>query len=261
MKIRERKIVYYKDELQDEFSEAVITPRVIDSNYVYLHKNKIWNGCSFLVQNILSMPIKLWYAKGVLHVKYIGEEKLKQKKDEGYFMYVNHTHPFADTFLPSLPIYPKRNFFIVNPENVSMKGLQTLVEMLGALPIPTDIGGMKHFLKAVEQKIQTGNAVTIYPEAHIWPFYTGIRPFPDVSFRYPVQMKKAAYCMTNTYQSYGKKGDKVRVVSYIDGPFLPDETLSPKQSRKELRDRIYACMCERSKNSNVELIAYRKSPN
>ncbi len=39
-------------------------------------------------------------------------------------MYVNHTQPFADTFIPSNPIYPKRNFFIVNPENVSMKFIE-----------------------------------------------------------------------------------------------------------------------------------------
>ncbi|MGN0351945.1 MAG: 1-acyl-sn-glycerol-3-phosphate acyltransferase [Roseburia sp.] len=258
--MQEKKVIYYQDELNDEFSEAVITPRVIDQNYVYLHKNKIWNLCSYLVQNVLSMPIKVLYAKGKFHIRYVGKEKLKKYKKEGYFLYVNHTQPFADTFLPSLPIYPKRNFFIVNPENVSMKGLQTLVEMLGAIPIPTDLGGMKHFLKAIEQRIKEGYTITIYPEAHIWPYYTKIRSFKDVSFKYPVRMKKPAFCMTNTYQAYGKKKDKVKIVSYIDGPFWPDETLPPKERQKELRDRIYACMCEKSENSNIEVIEYRKKP-
>lgn len=257
-KENEKKIVYYQDEQNDEFSEAKITPRVIDQNYVYLHKSKVWNLCAFLAQNVLSMPIKILYAKGKFRIRYVGKEKLKQMKKDGYFMYVNHTQPFADTFLPSLPIYPKRNFFIVNPENVSMKGLQTLVEMLGALPIPCDIGGMKHFLRAVERRVEQGNAMTIYPEAHIWPYYTKIRPFKDVSFRYPVQMKKAAFCMTNTYQAYGRKKDRVRIVSYIDGPFFADETLPAKESQKDLRNRIYECMCKRSENSNIEIVEYRK---
>lgn len=259
MKIpQEKKTIFYQDELNDEFSEAVITPRVIDKNYIYLHKNKVWKFCSYLVQNVLSMPIKVIYAKCKFHIRYVGKEKLRQCREEGYFLYVNHTQPFADTFLPSLPVYPKRNFFIVNPENVSMKGMQTLVEMLGAIPIPTDVGGMKHFLKAIEQRIVQKHAITIYPEAHIWPYYTKIRPFKDVSFKYPVRMKKAAFCMTNTYQAYGKKKDKVKIVSYIDGPFWSDETLPCKERQKELRNRIYACMCERVKNSNIEVIEYQK---
>ncbi len=256
--MREKKVIYYENELEDEFSEAKIVPRKIDSNYIYLHKNSAWNLCAVFVQQVLSMPIKIAYAKCKFHVKYVGKEKLKQCRREGYFLYANHTQPFADTFLPTLPIYPKRNFFIVNPENVSMKGMGTLVEMLGALPIPNDIGGMKHFLKAVEQRVKEGHAMTIYPEAHIWPYYTGIRPFRDVSFKYPVRLKRAAYCMTNTYQAYGRKREKVQIVSYIDGPFYANDSLPAKQQQRELRDRIYACMCDRAKNSNVNVIEYRK---
>ena len=59
----EEKIIYYKDELNDEFSEAQIVPRKIDGSYKYVHKNPLWNLCAFLVQNILSMPIKLLYVK------------------------------------------------------------------------------------------------------------------------------------------------------------------------------------------------------
>lgn len=119
-----RKIIYYEDELNDEFSSAKITPRKIDEKYKYIHKNPVWDFCSILLQNVLSMPIKILYSKLKFKIKYVGKEKLKKYKKEGYFIYVNHTQEFADTFIPSLPIYPKRNFFIVNPENISMKGLR-----------------------------------------------------------------------------------------------------------------------------------------
>ena len=69
----ERKVIYYKDELNDEFSEAKIVPRKIDENYVYIHKNPLWNIASYILQNILSMPIKLIYAKCKLRIKYIGK--------------------------------------------------------------------------------------------------------------------------------------------------------------------------------------------
>ena len=216
------------------------------------------NICSYILQNILSVPIKIFYSKIKFRIKYIGKEKIRKYKKQGYFIYANHTQAFADTFIPSNPIYPKRNFFIVNPENVSMKFLGNIVQMLGAIPIPSNKQAMKKFLEAINQKIEKGYAITIYPEAHIWPYYTKIRPFKTVSFKYPVQLEKPAFCMTNTYQSYGKNNDKVKIVTYIDGPFFPDEGLSVKEKQQNLRDKIYNCMVERSKNSNIEHIKYVK---
>ena len=134
-----QKVIYYKDELNDEFSTAKIVPRLIDENYKYVHKNPLWNLCSILIQNFFSVHIKILYSKMKFKIKYIGKEKLKPYKNQGYFIYANHTQPFADTFIPSRAVFPKRNFFIVNPENVSMKGMKTLVELFGAIPIPAKI--------------------------------------------------------------------------------------------------------------------------
>lgn len=256
--MKSNKINYYKDELNDEFSGANITPRVIDENYKYIHKNPLWNFASFLLQNVLSMPIKIIYGKTKFRIKYIGKEKLKEYKKQGYFVYVNHTQVFADVFIPSLPMYPKRNHFIVNPENVSMKILGNSVQLLGAIPIPNNKNGMKNFISAIKTHIDKGHPITIYPEAHIWPYYTKIRHFKAVSFKYPVQYNKPTFCMTNTYQCYGKNRNKVRIVTYIDGPFFPDTCLNLHEQKNDLRNQVYECMVERSKNSNIEYIKYEK---
>lgn len=254
-----RRIIYYKDELNDEFSSAKIEPRVIDEKYKYIHKNPIWNMSSYIVQNILSMPIKVLYSKMKFRIKYVGKEKLKQCKKQGYFIYANHTQAFADTFIPSIANYPKRNFLIVNPENVSMKFMKTLVEMLGAIPIPSNKEAMKNFLYTIKYRIDKKSSVTIYPEAHIWPYYTKIRDFKSVSFKYPVELDVPVFCMTNTYQKYGKKNNKVKIVTYIDGPFCVDKNLNKRQQKEDLKNQVYNCMVKRSKNSNIEYIKYIKS--
>lgn len=253
-----RRLIYYKDELNDEFSRVKIKPRVIDENYKY-RKNQLWDFCSLIVQTILSMPIKILYSKIKFRVKYIGKEKLKEYKNTGYFIYGNHTQSFADTFLPSLANYPKRNFLIVNPENISMKGMKTIVEMLGAIPVPENKTAMKNFLETVERRISNKSSITIYPEAHIWPYYTKIRPFKAVSFKYPVKLNKPSFCITNTYQK--RKNNKIQIASYIDGPFFANQKLSPKEAGQDLRNRIYYCMEQRSKNSNIEHIKYVKVEN
>ncbi|CDB31867.1 phospholipid/glycerol acyltransferase [Clostridium sp. CAG:575] len=257
--MKQKEIIYYKDELNEEFSTAKIVPRKIDENYKYIHKSVIWNAIAFLLQNVLSVPIKFLYAKIKFKIKYVGKEKLKTYKKQGYFIYGNHTQIFADTFITSNTNYPKKNFFIVNPENVSMKFLGNIVEMLGAIPIPSNKEAMKNFLEVIEKRIKDGNSVTIFPEAHIWPYYTKIRPFKTVSFKYPVQLNVPTFSVTNTYQSYGKNNDKVRIVTYVDGPFFPDdECKTMKEKQQNLRDKVYKKMVERSQNSNIEVIKYVK---
>lgn len=255
---REHKIIYFKDELNDEFSGANIIPKVVDKNYKFIYRNPILDFCSLFLQNVFTMPIKLLYGKFKLKIKYIGTQKLKISKNSGYFIYANHTQVFGDTFIPSIPIFPKRNFFIVNPENISIKGLGNSTNFLGAIPIPNKKDGMKDFLEAIKYHIERKHSITIYPEAHIWPYYTKIRPFKEVSFSYPIKYNTPTFCITNTYQSYGKNKNKFKMVSYIDGPFYPDKGLSYIEQKKNLRDKIYNCMNERSKNSNIEIIKYIK---
>ena len=253
-----KKIFFYKDELNDEFSKAKITPRIIDKNYKYKH-SIFWNINSYLMQNVLSMPIKYLYAKIKFRIKFIGKEKLRNYKKEGYFIYANHTQSFSDTFIPSLACFPKRNFLIVNPENVSMKGLNHIVEMLGAIPIPNRNNGMKNFLEIIEQRSKKENcSITIYPEAHIWPYYTKIRKFKSVSFKYPIKYNKPVFSLTNTYKSYGKNKDKVKIETYIDGPFFYKEDLTLKENQDYLCELVYKKMVDRSKESNIEVIKYQK---
>ena len=253
----EMKTIYYEDELNDEFSEAIIEPRRIDENYPYEHKNPLWKLSTFLVQNVISLPIKLIYVKLKFRIKYVGREKLKPYKKQGYFVYGNHTQPFADTFIITNTVFPKRNYLIVNPENVSMKGLGNFVQQFGAIPIPNVRSGMKNFLQAIKSKIEKGYSITIFPEAHIWPYYTKIRPFKNVSFRYPIEMKTPTFCVTNTYQK--RRNGKVKITTYVDGPFFPDEDLNNIQDKKQsLRDKVYKAMVERSKQNDFEYIKYIK---
>ncbi len=117
---------------------------------------------------------------------------------------------------------------------------------------------MKNFFDILKKRISKGQSITIYPEAHIWPYYTKIRPFKSVSFAYPVELSVPVFCITNTYQKCGRKNNKIKIVSYIDGPFYADSNLPKVKQKKELRDKVYNQMVERSKNSNIEYIKYKR---
>ena len=257
-RMKKNKVIYYNDELNDEFSTAVIEPRIIDERYKYKH-SFIWECFSALLQNVLSVPIKWIYLKCKFRHKFIGKEKYRECKNTGFFIYSNHTQVFSDTFTTSMSVMPKRNYLIVNPANISVKPFGWIVELLGAIPIPSNLTATKNFMNVIEDRVvNKRQSITIYPEAHIWPYYTGIRNFKDVSFTYPIKFNKPVFCVTNTYQKIGNTS-KVRMVSYIDGPFYPDMNLSKKEAQKKLRNIVYEKMLERANNSNVEVVKYIKN--
>lgn len=252
-----RKVIYYDDELNDEFSVAQITPRKIDGNYKYIHTSFFKRFTHFFWYRVVATPLAFLYTKLWFHHKVLGREKLKEYAQKGYFIYGNHTQDIADAFIPSMLNFPQDNYVIVHPNNVSMPFLGRVTPSMGALPLPDDMAAYKNFIKAVETRISQNHAVVIYPEAHIWPYYTGIRPFTDVSFVYPVKYETPVFCFTNTYQKR-RFGKKPKIVTYIDGPFFADTSLPPREQKRALRDEVHSCMCKRSENSTVVQIKYIK---
>lgn len=46
------------------------------------------------------------------------------------------------------------------------------------------------------------------------------------------------------------------MVTYVDGPFYPDGSLSAKQAKETLRNAAFETMEKRSENSDAEYIRY-----
>lgn len=257
--MKETPVIYYTDELNDEFSEAQITPRVIDGSYSYSHSSFRAKAARVWWYHIFIKPIAWIYLKTRYHHKIVNRQALKKIGKQGFYMFGNHTNPVADALIPTMVQvrHPKDTYVIVHPNNVSMPVLGKITPALGALPLPDDMDATKNFLQTVKQTVEEGRCVMIYPEAHIWPYYTKIRPFVDSSFRYPIQSHAPVYCLTNTYQKK-RFGKNPKMVTYIDGPFYPAEGLKGKEAKADLRNQVYEAMVERSKNNNIELIRYVK---
>lgn len=255
MKKTIEKTIYYTDPLNDEFSEAVIEPIKIDGDYVYLRKGAKAAFLRFFWYRTFGRLLAKIFLKSKFRHKIVGREKLKPYKKKPYFLYGNHTQAMADPMIPVFVISPKSMGIIVHPNNVSIPHIGKTLPYLGALPLPGDVESTKHFSHAIETKVKNGEAIVIYPEAHIWPYYTGIRPFVDTSFVYPAQYGTPVFCFTNTYHKR-KNPNKVKIITYIDGPFFPKEERTLREKRADLREQCYQAMVERAKLSDRELIHY-----
>ena len=258
--VEKRTEIFYSDELNDEFSTAVITPRRIDAGYVYDRKGPIRAFTRFFWYRIVATPLAFGYVKWKLHQRTVGKEKLKPFRKQAFFLYGNHTQQVGDPLTPNILCFPKPVSFIVHPNNVSMPYLGRITPTLGAIPIPDDMAAFRNFTACISGRVKKKHAIVIYPEAHIWPYYTRIRPFPDASFGYPARLDTPVFCFVNTYQTR-KKCKTPRMVSYIEGPFFPDASLPYRERVKKLRDQVYEAMCSLAGRSDCEFIHYiRKEP-
>ena len=116
-----------------------------------------------------------------------------------------------------------------------MKGLGNFVQQFGAIPIPNERSGMRNFLDTIKTKIKKGYSITIFPEAHIWPYYTKIRPFKNVSFRYPIELNVPVFSITNTYVARGKNKDKIqRLAAYCRVSSDSEDQLHSHTCRKSV---------------------------
>lgn len=251
-----QRIVEYRDERNDEFSGVGERRKVsVGADFPYVRKSLPYRVGRFLLYRGLITPVAFLYCHFRFRIKFVGKEKIKPYKRTGYFLYGNHTQIPGDGFFPNLISFPQDTYVIVNPDNIAARGTQTLMQMLGAVPTPTELGGFRPFNQTVEQRIREGNCVAIYPEAHIWPYYTGIRPFSDTSFRFPAKNGAPVFCFTVTYRR-SKRGHP-RVVIYVDGPFC-SAAENARTRQKELREMVYHTMTERaSVPENYPFVLYK----
>lgn len=256
---KERKTIYYKDERNDDFAGTSINSCEVDGSYRYIHKNPIWRAVAFFLYYAFALPLVWFFERVILRVRFVNKKAVKKCRTQHYFLYGNHTG-WYDAFTPNLISAPTRCRIIVSPDTVSIKGLRTLVEMFGAIPTPTTVRAMRNFNSAIEHHRKSSN-ITVFPEAHIWPYYTGVRSFPDVSFTYPVRSGAPVIAFFTAYTP--PKGflacfRPANMTVYVSDPIYPNTALPPHEARAELRDKVYEFMSEKSRLSTYEVYNYVK---
>jgi 1-acyl-sn-glycerol-3-phosphate acyltransferase len=250
------KTFFYSDELNDDFAFAYVkNQKEIKDDYNYINNNIFFLILEFIVYRII-MTIIAYVTCMKRHIK-IKNKKIVKKEKGRYFIYGNHTQAPCDAYIPNIIGFPRKSFIVVNPDALSFKGTAWFIKMSGSLPVPTHITGLKNFMDAMDRRVNKKHPIVIYPEAHLWPYYTKIRPYKSTAFRYPIKFDKPVFCFTTTYQKR-RFSKKPKVTVYVDGPFYYDKELKGKAQEIDLRDRVYNCMVERSKNSNYEYVNYIK---
>ncbi|WP_125711330.1 1-acyl-sn-glycerol-3-phosphate acyltransferase [Lacticaseibacillus porcinae] len=204
------------------------------------------------LQQALVNPLATGFAHLYRHwhgIRVIGVEKLTP----GAFIYANHTQPVGDVFVPRTLPFPVS--IIAGPANLGIPVIGKLLPAGRAILLPNTRKQYPQFLAAIKRAHTLGQLILVYPEAHVWPFYPGIRPFDATSFHYPAQLKAPVFTMTTTYQP-GRWPHQVQTTIYIDGPLPVDPTLPLKQQQHALFQHAQAQLIARSRFSTETVVHY-----
>ena len=253
------KVIYYKDELNDDFTKSSGIKKLdLPHNFKYIHTNPFYRFFEFIAYQVIARPFAFLFVKLVFLQKFNNKKLLKEARKNGAYFYINHTQGPLDAYLPNILTPPKKNYIVVGREAFSIKGIGTIVQMMGGIPIGDNLKNKSEYFKCIKKRIEEKKTITIYPEAHIWDYYNKIRPFREEPFIFPIKYNAPVYAITNCYQKR-KIGKFPKVVTYINGPFYPNDALASKDKLTDLRNKVYESMVENSNRySTYEYIKYIK---
>ncbi len=251
-------IVRYYRSFEDDFIQSQEQQYVLPAHYRWIRHDlgsKLLSAFIYTLALVFSsVYCRLW-----LHVRFQNADTLRQAIKQGGFIYGNHTQPVGDVFNPALAAFPHRIYTVVSPSNLGIPVIGKMLPFLGALPIANTVAGIKQLNEAIAYRLQQNRCIVIYPEAHVWEYCKDIRPFKESSFKFPVKHRKPVFAMTATYQTR-RFGKRPTMTIYLDGPFYPDDILSPREQAIRLQQQVETVMKQRSQESNCEYIAYRPYP-
>lgn len=260
---KNERVFYYGSEEDDPIQTKEQTKKVevrLPEGYEFIPKHwwtRVYSAILFRIFWIFGQ----WYERRYWQVKVYGREKLKQARGKGYVIYANHTNPFHDVFGPAIAA-DRRIFTIISPVNLKVPGIGKFLPLIGGLPLGKTPEEKKAFNEAVDIRLKQKKCLVVYPEAHVWPYYTGIKKFPagDRSFKYASRNDLPVFTMITTYHKRKDKkhGDLPRMDVYLDGPFFPDTKKSEDDKRADLAKKAYDSMVKYSKKNTYEYFQYIK---
>ncbi len=255
---KKTKTIYWSDEYNDDFNEldGVEKRPPLKDNYQFVVKNPVRRLLDNGLYYLIAKPILGFFC--YFHgIRYKNKKNLRALKHQGAFIYSNHVSA-SDAFKFQAQIIKFKKVNIVGYSDATQIPVaKYLVKSLGYLPVPTNPRDLLRFSEACEYIVKKKRQyVLIYPEAHIWPYYTRIRHFKYGSFRYPANCNAPVVPAVTVWKKRtGRK--KPRQIVIFGTPIFPQEGKTKIENRDYLAEECYKQMVQISQQYNQkEYIKY-----
>ena len=254
---------YYSGFDEDFMHTKIVKNVVVDEKYQYIPKNPFVRGFRNLMYYTLGYPGVKLIDRFSYGVKVYGKKNLKGIK--GALIVGNHSNEFDGSFAIVEVSGPRKCYVIANKDAIEVPVARLFTKAFGALPVPDNNKGLANLNQSVVKMLQKGSRVAIFPEAHIWPYYTGLRPFASVGFHYAVKADVPVIPFAVSYRlrkGKNKMAKKPQVNITILKPIYPDKNKTLAENKTYLAKMAYEQIKEvLDKANSPKLYDYIKKEN
>ena len=222
---------------------------VFDKNYPFIDKSKSFKRKRWwfnVFYHVMLAPVT--YAKIGLKIK--GKNNLKKYKDvlnQGVVSVCNHIHLF-DYLGIKAAISPNNPDVLIWAPNIRGE-FGGPMRLLGGIPIPeNDVAATVAYIDTVQNYINNGGWLHIYPEGSMWEFYAPIRPFKKGAAYFACLCNKPILPMAYSYRKPGWFRGKVckqpaKLTLTIGEPIYPNNDLPKHEKEADLTKRSHDAVC------------------
>lgn len=235
---KKNRTVYYSDEFNDDFAEIGLERPKLKEDYVFERKGWFKRLLGTIFYYVIALPILWIIGKFAVGVKVKNKKNLKQLKKRGYIIYGNHTH-WVDAWTAQVYVArPKRTNILGYTDALSIPVARGIVKTIGLLPVENNHESLEKLTNAITHYVNKKECISIFPEAHAWPYFGGIRQFKVGSFYYPTVSKCPIAAMCTIWRKvWYSKHPKMTI--YVSEPKFYDESLSQKDNVQAYHDFVY----------------------
>lgn len=223
-----------------------LTPEEIDylkkGTYSKL-KNKVANkvGEKFLNDIIKENKLRIKEIKGIEHMQQI---------TTGAMLTCNHFNPFdafsiEQAFRLSGQAKTKKLYKVIREGNyTNFPGFYGfLFRNCDTLPLSSNKRTMVEFMKAVDNILQRGDFILIYPEQSMWWNYKKPKPLKSGAYKLATKNKVPVLPIFITMEdsdNIGEDGFSIQEYTiHVREPIYPNETLSEKENVEKMKKKNY----------------------
>jgi len=235
--------IYWSDEKHDDFNDLGNVRPDVPKGYKYKRTNVFFCIWAWALYHIIAVPI-LWVGMFFKGIRVEGRSHLRNVKGSGAFVYGNHV-AYSDVTKYQTIVFPFRTVNILGySDSLAIPVVKHLVRALGYLPLPLkgDLDNLIALNDAFKfYTLKRKQLVLIFPEAHIWPYYTKIREFGYGSFAYPASINVPVIPTTTVWRK--SKFSKRPLQTIIIGePIFPKANYDANQNKIYLHDECLKSM-------------------
>ncbi len=210
----------------------------VDEHFKFEHKNIFYrmysNTLLFLAKLFIPLFTRIKYG-----YRLRGKKNIKKLKKQGAMIVANHVHVMDGAIICAGGVGWRKIKFLMLSETLAIPVVGKLLIALGGHPTADTMAGARNGFRVLDNTLQNGKLVLMFPEASLHPESTELREFKDGAFRIAFKNKVPIVPYVITFRQKQKKNGKIKSKMYVNicEAIKPNLDLDSKAGVLDLMER------------------------